>query len=147
VAVLERSKRLRKELGLISVIAIAESAEWIANEFLEGTKVGATPVSQGIALPHLRHASIQRPHLAIARVASAVTPADDDETWGRHAPDGPIRALFFLASPASDPAQHLRMLAMIARHAEDEGFMDRFLAADGGAEVKHVLLSPSEAPP
>ena len=41
-----------------------------------------------------------------------------------------IHAVFFLASPEENPGQHLRLLAGIAGRADDDDFMDTWLAAD-----------------
>ena len=44
----------------------------LPRRFLEGTRIGATPVTQGVALPHLRLAGIEQPHLALVRAQSSV---------------------------------------------------------------------------
>jgi Trk K+ transport system NAD-binding subunit len=51
-----------------------------------------------------------------------------------------VQALFFMASPEEDPAQHLRLLASLASAVEQEGFMDRWLDAEGPADLKVALL-------
>ena len=47
-------------------------AAQLAEGFLEGTRIGATPVSHGAALPHVRLPEIEAPQLLLARVRGGV---------------------------------------------------------------------------
>jgi amino acid transporter/mannitol/fructose-specific phosphotransferase system IIA component (Ntr-type) len=113
----------------------------LSEGFREGTRVGATPVAGGAALPHLRIDGLPRPALALVRVANGVA---EDATaggpWGEHPPHDAIRALFFLVSPEDEPAQHLRMLAEIAGRVDDAGFTHEWMAARGECGLKEILL-------
>jgi mannitol/fructose-specific phosphotransferase system IIA component (Ntr-type) len=115
------------------------SSEHFYRGFLEGTQVGATPVMGSVALPHLRLAGLKRSHLVLVRSAEGV-----DITIGAGVPESSspqsVRALFFMASPEDDPAQHLRLLANLAGAVEQDGFMERWNAAVGPAELKEALL-------
>jgi APA family basic amino acid/polyamine antiporter len=113
----------------------------ILNEgFMEGTRVGATPVSHGAALPHLRFPDIEHPELVIVRSSAGVRVDIDDEFLGEHASPHPVHAFFFLVSPEEDPGQHLRCLAQIASHLDDESFLTRWLAAEDPHAMKEILL-------
>lgn len=97
------------------------------------------PVAHGAALPHLRVTGLERPIMLLARCAAGIRPGGDD-------PDalGPklatIRAAFFLVSCEEEPGQHLRLLGHLATHVDDSGFLERWLAARGEAELKATLL-------
>lgn len=106
--------------------------------FLEGTRIGATPVSKGAALPHLRLFGIERPELVLVRSRAGMHVEVTDVHGGR-APDQPIHALFFLVSPEEDPKQHLRILAQIAEQVDEEGFTRSWRAARGERELKEIL--------
>jgi APA family basic amino acid/polyamine antiporter len=108
--------------------------------FREGTRVGATPVSHGAALPHLRLPDIRHPELIIVRSFAGVKVDVDDEFLGAHASPFPVHAFFFLVSPEEDPGRHLRILAQIASHVDDESFIDRWLSAEDGHDLKEILL-------
>lgn len=105
--------------------------------FMQGTRVGATPVSHGAALPHVRMDAIPRSHLLLARVAGAVR---FEKLSASLQPDDPVRAVFFLAGPESDPGRHLRILAQIARRVDQDGFMTEWLAAEGDTQLKEALF-------
>jgi basic amino acid/polyamine antiporter, APA family len=113
-------------------------ASQLIEGFLEGTRMGATPVSHGAALPHMRLAGLARAHMVVARTRGGVRIEEEDET-GR-APATPIQAVFFLLSPETDPGQHLRVLAHIARRVDHEGFMAEWLAAAGDQQLKETLF-------
>ena len=51
-----------------------------------------------------------------------------------------IHAVFFLVSPEDNPGQHLRLLAGIAGRADDDDFMDAWLASDDPADFREAVL-------
>ncbi len=115
------------------------TADRITEGFLQGTRVGATPVSKGVALPHIRLPEIEQPLLALARVPAGVRMHPEVEMVDP-AYEQPFAAVFFLISPEDDAAQHLRILAQLARHVDDETFMIDWLAAETEQQLKEVLL-------
>jgi mannitol/fructose-specific phosphotransferase system IIA component (Ntr-type) len=110
----------------------------MAQGFLDGTRVGATPVSRGVALPHIRLAGIDRPFLVIVRSRFGLSVCSGEaisETDART-----VNAVFYLASPSEDPAVHLRLLAQLASCVEQEGFMNEWLSARTHETIREVLL-------
>ena len=115
------------------------TASFLSDGFLEGTRVGATPVTGGVALPHLRIPNIDQPMMVIARSRDGLT-IDVGDVFGEQHKEQSIHALFFLVSPESDPSQHLRLLAQLAGHVDQNGFMARWLAATTNQDMKEILL-------
>lgn len=115
------------------------SAKKLTDGFLEGTIVGITPVSHGVALPHLRLKTIESPRMVLVRCADGI---DMDIPTKKSIEDTPesVRAAFFLVSPESNPSQHLRILAQIAGLADREDFMDSWLSASDHQELKEAIL-------
>ncbi len=114
-------------------------ADRIASQFLEGTRVGATPVTRGVALPHLRLPEISRPYLVVVRSRRGIA-IDVGEAMPSTTSHRDIRAIFFLVSPAGDPALHLRILAQLAGCVEQEGFQEAWTAARSHQALREVLL-------
>ncbi len=114
-------------------------AEELADGFLQGTRIGATPVSGNAALPHIRIEGLAGPRLAIARIqnglemklGSALGDKEKTET---------VEAVFFLVSPREDPAQHLRLLAKLAGCVDEEHFETHWAEARDDAAIREVLL-------
>lgn len=113
---------------------VPASADDLRRAFLEGTRLGVTPVSHGAALPHARLRGLDAPRLVLVRAPGGVAMGLEEP------PAEPIRALFFLASPREDASLHLRILAEIAGRVDDEGFGEAWLSAEHEAELKEVLL-------
>ena len=114
-------------------------ADHFEKGFLEGTQLGATPVTGGVALPHLRLEGLRESHLVLVRAKSGLNLELGSSIPGEHTAEQ-VHALFFMASPEHDPAQHLRLLANLAGAVEQDGFMDRWLEAEGPPELKDALL-------
>ena len=106
--------------------------------FLAGNRMGATPVSHGVSLPHLRLFGLAHPVLVMVRSRAGVEVEVTDVHGGSARDD--IHAFFFLVSPEEDPKLHLRILAQIAERVDDEGFMEAWLAAKNEQVLKEILL-------
>ena len=111
----------------------------MATQFLEGTRVGATPVTRGVALPHLRLPGISRPFLVVVRSRRGLK-IDVGEAMPSSTTHRDVHAVFFLVSPAEDPALHLRILAQLAGCVEQEGFQEEWISARSHQALREVLL-------
>ncbi len=113
-------------------------AEEIESQILEGTRIGATPVAHGVALPHFRSDRIEQPEMVLVRskqgvrmIAGSYLSGEEEEVV--------VNALFFLVSPDSNPAQHLRILARIAEKVDDENFRNNWEEARNDHELREAL--------
>ncbi len=119
---------------------VSIDSEKINKMFLEGTRLGATPVTHGIALPHMRLDGLEQAEMVLVRCKEGVhikfknplTDFQDDEQI--------VYAVFFLVSPEKDPTQHLRILAQIAGRVEEENFFNDWSTAEDEQKLKEVLL-------
>jgi amino acid transporter/mannitol/fructose-specific phosphotransferase system IIA component (Ntr-type) len=136
-----------EEVARVASERLAETVplepEELVQGFLEERRLGITPVSRGAALPHLRVRGISEPRLVLLRSHSGIMVQGDDLEEG--ASEGPdeesrIHAFFFLVSPKEATGTHLHILAQIAGHVDADGFMDRWLEAEGADGLKEVLL-------
>jgi uncharacterized transporter YbjL len=78
--------------------------------------------------------------MVIVRSHHGVLVDVDDPFLGEDASPNPVFAFFFLVSPEENPGQHLRILAQIAGHVDDEKFIKRWLSAKNEQEMKEILL-------
>ena len=90
----------------------------------------ATGMPGGIGLPHARSEHVTVPSLAVGRVPGGVD-------FG--APDGPATLVFLIAAPASGDADHLKILAALARRLVHESFRSSILQARGAGEVADIV--------
>ena len=129
--VLEASTHLAEACNL--------SAKELGDGFLEGTVVGMTPVSHGVALPHLRQPEIESAHLVLVRCPGGVE-MDVGPAERQYNQSEPVQAVFFLVSPLDNPGQHLRILAQIAGRVDEEDFMEAWLSAPNHQKLKEAIL-------
>ena len=114
------------------------TASEIFEEFQQGTRTGATPVTHGVALPHLRKAGLMQAEMVIVRSKEGVVVPPDD--FHEVEEEKIVHALFFLVSPDADPGQHLRILAQIAERVDDDDFMEAWLAATSDQQLREIML-------
>jgi len=114
--------------------------ELLAECFLEGMRIGAIPVSHGIALPHVRLPDLQKTELVIIRAHVGVTLDVNNELPGEQEAPQTVFAFFFLVSPEDKSGQHLHILAQIAGHADDDNFIKKWLSAKNEQTLKELIL-------
>jgi PTS system fructose-specific IIA component len=90
----------------------------------------ATGMPGGVGLPHARSEHVTAPSLAVGKL-------HDPVDWG--APDGPARLVFLIAAPAGGDADHLQILAALARRLVHESFRQSLLDAPDAATVADIV--------
>ncbi len=90
----------------------------------------ATGMPGGIGLPHARSEHVAAASLAVGRVPGGVD-------FG--APDGPATLVFLIAAPAGGDADHLKILAALARRLVHESFRTSVLEAPDAAAVAAII--------
>lgn len=119
---------------------VQHTAEEIQKQFLEGTRMGATPVTHGIALPHLRLVGLQQAEMVLVRANNGVHMKFKNPLTDFDEEEQDVNAIFFLVSPEKDPTQHLRILAQIAGRVDEESFSDEWKSAKDDQEIKEALI-------
>ena len=112
----------------------------ITTQILEGTRIGATPVTHGVALPHFRSEGIDKAIMVLVRSKAGVEIKVYNPLTQEEEEIQIVNAIFFLVSPEDNPSQHLRILAQIAGRVDDEGFMKEWYIAKSEQELKETLL-------
>jgi basic amino acid/polyamine antiporter, APA family len=112
----------------------------IATQILDGTRIGATPVTHGVALPHFRSEGIDKAIMVLVRSKAGVNIKVYNPLTQEEEEVQSVNAIFFLVSPEDNPSQHLRILAQIAGRVDDENFMKEWYKAKSEQELKEALL-------
>ncbi|GIG30020.1 PTS sugar transporter subunit IIA [Cellulomonas marina] len=89
-----------------------------------------TGMPGGVGLPHARSEHVTVPSLAVGKLAQGVD-------WG--APDGPATLVFLIAAPAAGDADHLQILAALARRLVHESFRSSLLSAPDAGTVADIV--------
>jgi amino acid transporter/mannitol/fructose-specific phosphotransferase system IIA component (Ntr-type) len=127
-------EELTQEAAELLAGRIPIPVERLADGLVDGRPTGLMPSSQGVALPHVRLKEADQAEIVLVRSREGVTVNGglEDETS--------YRAIIYMASPEGKPGQHLRILAQIALHAEDEHFIEQWLAAEHRYQLREILL-------
>jgi len=91
----------------------------------------SSAVGHGVAIPHARLPSLDKPLLAMARAAKSFSFAPPDKT--------PVRLVFLILTPASSPVAQLRILARIAALFHNENLRRRVLRAKNVDRLMDIL--------
>lgn len=95
-----------------------ESVETIARAVIAREKQGSTGFGKGVAVPHVKHASVEKMIATIGRSSRGVDFAALDRA--------PVYTVVLLMSPSSAPEEHLAAMENIFRHLQRDNFR-RFL--------------------
>ncbi|MDH3211832.1 MAG: PTS sugar transporter subunit IIA [Myxococcales bacterium] len=112
---------------LSAVDAAALYDQLLAREAEQSTGIGG-----GLALPHATVAGLEQPLLVVGRTREGVDFAAPDSR--------PVDLFFLLLSPPGAEAQHLRVLARLARIFAREERVERLRSATGPEALFQMLL-------
>ncbi len=113
----------------------AEDEEGIVAAILKREELGSTGIGNGVAVPHTKHASVDK---LVATVALAPSGVDFASLDGE-----PVFILFLLVSPPDRPGDHLRGLENISRHLRNQNFC-KFLKQSTTREAILDLLREAD---
>lgn len=104
----------------------------IYSQLLEREKLGSTAIGNGAAIPHIRMANIDKPHILIGNVKADVDFVTNDKE--------PVRVVFLLLTPDGDVATHLNLLAHISHIVKNTDFVKRAINATNCDEIYSLLI-------
>jgi fructose-specific phosphotransferase system IIA component len=89
-----------------------------------------TGLEGGIGIPHARSSHVAIPSLAFGR-------SGDGIDWG--APDGPAHLIFLIAAPAAGDADHMTILAALARRLVHASFREALSNATDPQQAAELI--------
>ncbi len=110
--------------------------EGIIKAIMNREELGSTGIGRGIAVPHAKHASVDR---LVGTAAVSRDGVDFDSLDGEK-----VYVLFLLVSPLDRPGDNLRALEYVARQLRDDRFC-RFLKQAKTAKEIQQLLEEADA--
>jgi mannitol/fructose-specific phosphotransferase system IIA component (Ntr-type) len=105
---------------MVSVLGAAgyfkgADTEDIVKAVLKRELLGSTGIGRGVAIPHTKHASVDR---LVGNVAVSRPGVTFDSLDGE-----PVHVFVLLISPQDRPGDHLRALENVSRSLRDDGFV------------------------
>ena len=118
--------------ALVEAGHVASSdADDIVRAIMKREELGSTGIGRGIAVPHTKHASVDR---LVGTVGVSGDGIDFNSLDGEK-----VQLLFLLVSPPDRPGDHLRALENISRQLRDEMFCKFLKQAKSSEDVQQLL--------
>ncbi len=125
-------QELSKKIGAL----VDQEERVIFDLLLEREKLGTTGVGDGIAIPHGKLDSLDKPCGLFARLERPVEfDAIDDR---------PVDLIFLLLAPGSAGADHLKALARVSRLLRDKAVCDKLRGSDTAEALYSLLTEQTE---
>ncbi len=118
------ARQVAKETGVPAVP--------LFDQLMEREKQATSGTGDGVALPHLRLATVTRPFFAFARLTQ---PVDFKAVDGR-----PVDLVGFMLSPEEDGPLHLRRLSHVSRLLRNGRLLTDLRAASDAAVIYALFL-------
>lgn len=128
-----------KEAAIREIVESLRATGYIGNDvsedvvraILKREQLGSTGIGRGIAIPHTKHASVDRLTGTVALSPNGVA---FDSIDGE-----PVYVYVLLVSPQDRPGDHLRALENVVRSMRDDGFVQALRGAKTRDEVWKLL--------
>jgi fructose-specific phosphotransferase system IIA component len=105
--------------------------EHIVRAILNREELGSTGIGRGVAVPHTKHASVDR---LVGTVAVSAEGVDFDSLDGEK-----VYLFFLLVSPQDRPGDHLKALEYISRQLRDDTFCRFLKQSKSGDDIRQLL--------
>lgn len=103
----------------------------IVSAIMKREELGSTGIGRGIAVPHTKHASVDK---LVGTVAVSENGVDFNSLDGEQ-----VHLLFLLVSPPDRPGDHLRALENISRQLRDDTFCKFLKQSKSTADIQQLL--------
>ncbi|PJI94857.1 PTS sugar transporter subunit IIA [Luteimicrobium subarcticum] len=131
LATTDRETATRALVDLLAAAGRVTDAEGFLADVKAREAQMATGMPGQVGLPHARSEHVTVPSLAVGRIAG------DGADWG--GPDGPATLVFLIAAPAGGDADHLKILAALARRIIRPAFRESLREAPDAASVADIV--------
>lgn len=115
--------------------ASAKVRDELVSRVMEREKRGSTGFGKGVAVPHVKHRSVQKMAAAIGLSARGVDFSSLDKQ--------PVYSVFLLLSPEDRPEDHLHAMEVIFKNLSKDTFR-RFLRQSGSVDEVRTLLDEAD---
>ena len=123
--------------GLVSSGALKEGdKKEIIEAILKREELGTTGIGRGIAVPHIKHASVSSP---VGAVGVSPEGVDFKSLDGE-----PVQLFFMLISPPDQQSEHLKALENITKKLHDETFCRFLKQSTTTADVQQILTEADD---
>jgi mannitol/fructose-specific phosphotransferase system IIA component (Ntr-type) len=110
----------------------ANSAEAITKSAIKRENEASTGIGKGVAVPHVKHATIKEPVAAIGCSAEGLEFSSLDKQ--------PVYSVILLVSPTTNPDKHLQAMETVFRNLQKDDFRRFLRQAQSVGEIREIIL-------
>ncbi|MDH3241082.1 MAG: PTS IIA-like nitrogen regulatory protein PtsN [Alphaproteobacteria bacterium] len=129
-------KQALQELARLSAEITSLDERTVFEILVERERLGTTGVGGGVAIPHGKHAGLDRLYGLFARLEQPVDYDSIDEQ--------PVDLIFLLLAPEAAGADHLKALARVSRKLRDRDTCEKLRGSES-ADALYALLTDTTA--
>jgi PTS system nitrogen regulatory IIA component len=129
-------KQALQELSRLSAEITGLDERTVFEILVERERLGTTGVGAGVAIPHGKHAGLDRLYGLFARLEQPVDYDSIDEQ--------PVDLIFLLLAPEAAGADHLKALARVSRKLRDPDTCEKLRGSES-ADALYALLTDTTA--
>lgn len=130
-------KRLLDQVAQLAVAHCSElSEQQVFDALIARERLGSTGIGEGIAIPHCRLGTCDKPVGVLVRLDQAI---DFESIDGK-----PVDLVFVLLVPETNPEQHLKTLSHLAALFNEPGFREQLRDADSADRLYQRATSSEE---
>jgi len=123
-------RELVESLATAGAIA-QEQVQGIVGAIMKREELGSTGIGRGVAVPHTKHASVEK---LVGTVGISTSGVDFNSLDGDK-----VNLFFLLISPPDRPGDHLRALENISRQLRDDTFCRFLKQARSPQDIRQLL--------
>jgi PTS system nitrogen regulatory IIA component len=123
---------LREVIGLLATAPEIKDAEELTRGIFYREQLMSTGIGMGIAVPHVRLASVERPIMAAGISSSGI---EDYASLD----DIPVHLIFMIAAGKDQHKQYLRLLSAVSKRLKDSHVRDLLINAEDGKTFCDIL--------
>src|SRR6266404_1869896 len=123
-------RELVESLAAVGAIG-QDQVTGIVGAIMKREELGSTGIGRGVAVPHTKHASVER---LVGTVGVSTEGVDFNSLDGDK-----VHLLFLLVSPPDRPGDHLRALENISRQLRDDTFCRFLKQAHSAQDIRQLL--------
>lgn len=108
-----------------------DSADAIAKAVIKRENEASTGIGKGVAVPHVKHASVKEPVAAIGCSAEGLDFSSLDKQ--------PVYSVILLVSPTDNPDKHLQAMETVFRNLQKDDFRRFLRQSQSVDEIREII--------
>ena len=132
----DQARVLRALADRVVAASEVDDADLLYRRLAEREDLGSTAIGSDAAIPHCKMRRIEHVIVAVGISRQGVEYNTSDGQ--------PVKLLFVVISPESDPTAHLQSLSAIARWVQADHHVERILELDTPEEIYELLQRESD---